>query len=165
MYQCPDRDMFKIFRYIKGQILLNKRLSEEERQQRKEGYVIKFEQYGPARCITYVEGNREVAIEVNFTMLNDVRIFTDSFKKWNKPCGELLTPFDYQKVLNRLLRYFSCWGGEVVLDDSLIPDSEQLKESLRNAGIPFEELEGGVIRYEFDAEEERTREGAILKKK
>ncbi len=157
--------MFRFFKYIKSQILLNKRLADEESQQRKEGYAIKFEQYGPARCITYVEGDREVGIEVDFTVLNDVRIFTGSFKKWNKPSGEVLTPFDFQKVLNRLVRYFSCWGGEVVLDDSPIPDSEQLKESLRNAGMPFEELDGGVIRYEFNVDEERTRNGGILKKK
>jgi hypothetical protein len=110
--------MFKFLKFIKNVALLNRRLNEEEERQNKEGYSIKFTQEGPEQYINYYEGNRKLAIGFEFTWLNDVILQTNSFIRWNVPKGQELTPDEYQKVLSRLIRYFSCWGGEVILDDS-----------------------------------------------
>lgn len=136
--------MFKILKFIKNVVLLNKRLTAEEERQKKEGYSIEFVN-GPEQYVIYREGDRKVAAGMTFSIFNDVTIYTNSFVKWDFPRGEKLTAFDYQKVLNRLVRYFSCWGGEISLDDSHIPDFEELKESLRQRGIPFEERDGVLI--------------------
>jgi hypothetical protein len=110
--------MFKILKYIKNQFLLNRRLTEEEERQKKEGYWIKRTQEGNEAYTFYCEDKKEIPIIVEFTWLNDVILNTNSFRKWRFPKVEELTPLEYEKVQNRLVRYFSCWGGDVKLDDS-----------------------------------------------
>jgi hypothetical protein len=157
--------MFKILQFIKNQVLLNQRLNEEGEQQKKEGYKIDFVQQGPERYITYCEGKKEVTVEASFNFWNDVRLYKQSFVKWDKPRGEELTPFDYQKILNRLVRYFSCWGGEVILDDSdlQIQDLNEIKAELEKDGIEYQEMDG-VIVYQSTVEEERKRKNSFLNK-
>lgn len=151
--------MFKVLKFIENQIHLNRRLTKEEQQQKREGYSITFEQYGPDREITYYEGDKEVSVGVDFNWFNDVRLYTKSFVKWDKPRGEELTPFDYQKVLNRLVRYFSCWGGEVILDDSHLQDLEEIKAELNRDGIEYQEFDG-IIAYQSTIEDERKRKSS-----
>lgn len=110
--------MFKILKFIKNIFLLNKRLTEEEERQRKEGYRIEFTHEGNDSYITYYEENKSLPIEYEFTFLNDVILKTNSFKKWNASRGKELTALEFEKVQSRLVRYFSCWGGDVILDDS-----------------------------------------------
>lgn len=110
--------MFKILRFIKNIFLLNKRLAEEEERQKREGYKIEFTHYGNQSDITYYEGDKKLPIDYKFTILNDVILNTNSFRRWNASRGKELTSTEYERVQNRLLRYFSCWGGEVILDDS-----------------------------------------------
>ena len=153
--------MFKILKFIKNQILFHRRCEEDREYQKSEGYSIEFKQQGPERYITYYEGDREVSVGADFTYLNDVRLFTKSFVKWSKPRGEELTPFDYQKVLNRLVRYFSCWGGAVILDDSHIKDLEEIKAELDRDGIKYQEIDGVLI-YESTVEEERKRKNSFF---
>jgi len=109
--------MFKSLKFIRNQILLNKRRTEEEAQQKREGYRIEFTHEGPESYITYYEGNREIPIGFEFTLLNDVILNANSFRRWNGR-GKELTPLEYERVQNRLVRYFSCWGGDVKLDNS-----------------------------------------------
>ncbi len=54
-------------------------------------------------------------ILVEFNIWNDVIVFTDSFRKWNKPFGEEVSDLEFVKTKNRVARYFDCWGGEVSL--------------------------------------------------
>jgi hypothetical protein len=77
--------MFKIFRFLKGLYLMGRRLTEDELRQKAEGYSIKFEQYGPERSITYVEGEREIMVIEQFSLMNDVILFTDSLRRWSRP--------------------------------------------------------------------------------
>lgn len=111
---------------------------------------MEFSNIGPERYITYLEKGREIDVIADFTLLNDVILYTDSLKKWSKPRGEVLAPFDYGKVLNRVTRYLSCWG-EVTLDDSNLPTNEDLKKTLTEKGIEFVETEDGIIHYSVDA--------------
>ncbi len=83
--------------------------------------------------------------------------------KWDKPRGEELTPLDYQKVLNRLVRYFSCWGGEVILDNAHLQDLEEIKAALDKDGIEYQEFDG-VIAYQSTVEDERKRKNSFLNK-
>lgn len=138
--------MATIFGYIKAQLLLGRRLSDERLRQRSEGYSIEWIN-GPEQFVLYREGNREVSVGMHFSFLNDVRIFVNSLRRWDTPNGEAITPFDTQRILKRLVRYFECWGGRILLDDSYLESSDEVKEFLRQSGIPFEELEGGIIRY------------------
>lgn len=153
--------MLKILEYIKNQVLLNRRLTEEEEQQKREGYLIEWTQHGPERSIKYYEGDKEVFVGVDFNWFNDVRLYTESFVRWTKPRGEELTPFDYQKVLNRLVRYFSCWGGEVILDDSHLKNLEEIKAELKKDGVEYQDVDGIII-YESTIEEERKRENSFF---
>jgi hypothetical protein len=154
--------MFKIFRFIKNKTLLFKRLNAEEARQKDEGFSITMEP-PPESYVVYREGNREVAAGMSFMRYDNVRLYTNSFVKWSTPRGEELTAFDYQKVLNRLVRYFSCWGGEVILDDSHIADLEEIKESLRQRGIPFKEIDG-VLVYESTVEKEMKSKNSFFNK-
>ena len=154
--------MFRILKFIKNVSTLNKKLAEEEERQKKEGYSIKSTQEGPERYVTYYEDERKVTIGVSYTFLNDVVLYTNSFRKWDVPLGQELTPFDYQKVLNRLIRYFSCWG-DVTLDYTEPQHIEDLRESLIEAGIPFEEYEDGTIKYTSTVEKEKTRKGGFFR--
>lgn len=153
--------MFKLVRFFRNLKRLDACLKENEKKQRANGYRIEFTQEGPERHIFYLEGDREILIHAEFTILNDVLLFTNSLRKWHKPPGDELSDFDYQKVLNRAISYFSCWG-EVILNNAPLKDTEELKESLREAGIPYEELEGGIIQYTSTVEEERKRKGGFF---
>jgi hypothetical protein len=153
--------MFKILKFIKNQVLLNQRLNEEEEQQKSEGYFIESIHHGPEHYFTYFEGDKEVSVGADFTLLNDVRLYTQSFVKWDKPRGKELTTFDYQKVLNRLVRYFSCWGGEVILADCHLRDLEEIKAELDKDGIEYQEVDGVVV-YESTVEEERKRKNGFF---
>ena len=143
--------MFGVFRLIKNVLLLNRRLTEDERLQSEEGYRIETSSTGPETYITYFENGRTLSVLADFSIFNDVVLYTDSLRKWTKPYGEELTRFDYQKVLNRATRYLSCWGA-VTLDDTKLPDNEDLKRSLDEQGIEYTELDGGVISYTVDAD-------------
>src|SRR5438445_2048688 len=143
--------MFGVFRLIKNVLLLNRRLTEDERLQSEEGYRIETSSTGPETYITYFENGRTLSVLADFSIFNDVVLYTDSLRKWTKPYGEELTRFDYQKVLNRATRYLSCWGT-VTLDDTKLPDNEDLKRSLDEQGIEYTELDGGVISYTVDAD-------------
>ncbi len=122
--------MLKICRFVRNLYLLNqKRVAEEQRQQA-EGYSVTFEQQGPERFITYLEGDREINVIAEFSMFNDVILFTDSLVKWSVPYNEPLSEFDHLRVVNRMIRYFSCWG-EVTLDNRPLPTSEELSWNCR----------------------------------
>jgi hypothetical protein len=69
--------------------------------------------------------------------------------------------FDHRMVVNRMSRYFSCWG-EVTLDSRQLPTSEDIKLELEKARIPYEERPGGIIHYSADIEDERKRKGGIV---
>lgn len=143
--------MIKLFQFVKNIMLLNRRKAADKITQSKEGYSIEMNGSGPETYITYIENNLEIDVAANFTMFNDVILYTDSLRKWSRPKSEVLTPFDYQKVLNRVIRYLSCWG-EVEIDESRLPDNDDLKRSLTEQGIPFTELENGVITYSVNAD-------------
>jgi hypothetical protein len=96
-------------------------------------------------------------VGVAFNIFNDVVLFTQGLEKWIKPNGEKLTDFEYRKVLNRVVRYLSAWGGQVSLNDSSIKDDTiELKQWLKEKGIPFEEYDG-VITYKLSVETEKDR--------
>jgi hypothetical protein len=144
------KKMFGDFRLIKNLALMKSRLEEDRLRQANEGYHINTWGSGPETYITYSENGREIGVIADFTWFNDVLLYTDSLRKWTKPYGEELTQFDYQRVLNRATRYLSCWGM-VTLDETKLPDNEDLKRSLTEQGIEFTELDGGVIHYTVDA--------------
>ncbi|MBC7901258.1 MAG: hypothetical protein H7070_14525 [Saprospiraceae bacterium] len=154
--------MFKFFRFLKNVCLLGRRLTANEVLQAEEKYSIKFTQEGPERYITYYEGDREANIIAEYSFLNDVTLFTDSFRKWQKPYGEELTEFDFQKVKNRVARYFACWGGAVVINETALPTLEDFIKGLQDAGIPYEEVGDGIIKYTADIDEERNRKGGFF---
>lgn len=145
-----------LFRFIKSLIFLNKRMAEVEAVQTREGYRIEELGRGPEYYWTYMEGSREISIEVDFTWFNDVRLYTDSLRKWSEPYGTEVSDFDHQKIINRCIHYFSCWGM-VTLDHTILPTTEDLKRSLTEQGIEFKELDKGVIYYSMDADEYRKR--------
>lgn len=153
--------MFKLIRFVKNLKHFDSRLKENEKLQRENGYRIEFVQEGPERYITYHEDGREVTVRADFSILNDVVLYRNSFRKWDKPAGQELTSFDYHKLLNRLVSYFACWG-DVTLDDSQLPEAEDISESLIRDGIPFEELDDGIIHYQSTIDEERRRKGGFF---
>lgn len=143
--------MFGVFRLIKNLIMRKNRLAEDRRRQAKDGYRIETCGTGPETYITYIENGRELSVLADFISFNDVVLYTDSLRKWTKPYGEEVSQFDYQKVLNRATHYLSCWGA-VTLNETHLPDNEDLKRSLTEQGIEFTELDGGVIHYTVDAD-------------
>ncbi len=155
--------MFKILRFFKNTYLLSRRLSDEESRWKAEGYSIRSEQAGPEREITYVEGGREIGVVMDFVnWMNDVVLFTDSLRNWSRPEKQPLSELEFEKVVNRLTRYFLCWGGEVTFDQRTLPTPEDFKQELEKAGIPYEELPGGIIHYSVDIDEERKRKGGFF---
>lgn len=140
----------KLIQFLKGVRNLNRRLEAEERRQANEGYSIRQEHAGPETYTTYEEEGRAANILAEFNILNDVVVFTDSFRKWDRPYGEVVSEPDFAKIKNRVARFFACWGGEVTFDDKVLPTNEELKKELEDAGIEYEELEGGVIHYSVD---------------
>jgi hypothetical protein len=150
--------MLRIFRYFKNLYLLPRRKTADEKCQLVEGYAVTFESVGPQRYITYKEGDREIAVIAEFSLMNDVVLFTDSLTRWSSPSNEPVSDFDQQKVLNRVMKYLSCWG-EVTLDSRLLPTSEDFKLDLQKAGIQCDELPSGIIHYSIDIEDERKRKG------
>ena len=75
--------MRKLFRFFKNIYLLDRRRAQEELRQRDEGYSIELVQEGPEQYIDYIEGDRKASITVEFSWMNDVVVFTDSFRS----CG------------------------------------------------------------------------------
>jgi hypothetical protein len=146
--------MFAVFKFIKSLILWKGRMREERLRQTRGGYTIDMEGTGPETYITYSENGRTIGVIADFSWGNDVVLFTDSLRKWMVPYGVELTDFDFQKVLNRVTNYLACWG-EVTLNNSKLPDNEDLKRSLTEQGIEFEELPGGVIHYSLNADDYR----------
>jgi len=153
--------MFKLIRFLKNVYRLGRRLKAEELRQASEGYSIRYEQFGPEGCTTYCEEEREACIIVDFNFYNDVVVYSDSFRKWQKPYGELLSELDFVKVKNRAIRYFECWG-EVSMDDRRLPTNEDFKKQLETDGIPYEEVGDGIITYKIDIESERKRKGRFF---
>ncbi len=152
--------MFKIFRYFKNLYFLNERLTAEREMQGQSGYEITFTQDGPEHYITYREDGKEISILAEFSILNDVKLFTNSVRKWNHPTDIDISESEHKKVIDRLIQYFSCWG-EVVLDDSFLGQASEPKESLIKDGIPFRKSDGFII-YQNDIEKERKRKGGIV---
>lgn len=143
--------MFKLYQFVKNIVFLNRRQAADRISQMKEGYSIEMNGAGPETCITYIENNREIDVLAEFTMLNDVILYAYSLRRWSRPQSEELTQFDYQKVLNRVVRYLSCWG-EVEISETKLRDTEELKQSLSEQGIQFIEHEDGVITYSVDVD-------------
>ena len=146
-----------LFRLIKNVILFNKRMAEVKSIQSREGYSIEMSGTGPETYWTYTEDGREIAVGADFTLWNDVTLYTDSLRKWSEPYGTDVSEFDYQKILDRCIRYFSCWG-QVTLDDTILPSIEDIKNSLSKQGVEFAELENGVIHYKMDADKFREQQ-------
>lgn len=147
--------MPNFIQFIRNLFLLNKHLENDKLRQTKDGYRMEFSNIGPERFITYSEKERKIDVLADFTLLNDVILYTDSLKRWSQPKGEELTAFDFEKVLNRVTRYLSCWG-EVTLNENKLPDDEDLKRSLTEQGIEFFETDDGIVHYTVDAETYRN---------
>jgi hypothetical protein len=143
--------MTHILRFIKNLFLLNSCLETDKDRQAKDGYRLEFSNIGPERYVTYYEKGRKIEVLADFTLFNDVILHTHSLRKWSKPSGEELTPFDYEKVLNRVTRYLSCWG-EVTLNETKLRDNEDLKRSLTEQGVEFVETDDDLILYSVDAD-------------
>src|SRR5688572_1889495 len=101
--------MFKAVRFAVNLLMLKGRLKQDRLAQEEAGYLIADTGTGLENNFTYKEGDREITILADFTWSNDVLLHTDSLRKWTKPYGETVTEFDYQKVLNRVTQYLSCW--------------------------------------------------------
>lgn len=154
--------MCKFFNFIRNLLLLNSRLVEEEKVQKQEGYSIESGRAGPERYDIYRDGEKSAYLIAEYTWLNDVIVFTDSFRRWSKPQGEFLSDLDFEKARNRIRKYFECWGGEVKFDDRPLPTIEDFTRGLDEAGIAYDIREDGVIHYSADIEEERTRKGGFF---
>jgi len=153
--------MRRFTRFLKKLYRSNRCHEEEKQRQEDEGYRVEFKQAGPERFITYIECGREANVIAEFSFLNDVVLFTDSFRIWSKPSGEELSEFDFLRVRNRLIRYFSCWG-DVTVDDRVLPAPIDPRIQLEADGIPYKEMGDDVIMYEVDVEEERKRKGGFF---
>lgn len=112
--------MFGFFRLIKNLALMHSRLKQERARQVAKNYRIETTGDGPETYITYFENGKEIAVWADFTVFNDVTLYTYSLKRWHVPRGNEVTASDYQKVLDRVIQYLSCWG-KVTLDDSRNP--------------------------------------------
>jgi hypothetical protein len=154
--------MWKLVSFLSGIWNLNRRLTQEEQRQVAEGFSIRRVQAGSEDYFIYVEVGREANIIVKFNILNDVVIFTDSFRRWSAPYGEPISELDFAKIKSRAIRFFECWGGEVTTNDITLKTNDDLKAELEQAGIPYEELPGGVIHYSIDIDEERKRPGRFF---
>jgi hypothetical protein len=148
--------MFAIIKYLNNLLSLGRRLREHEERQKKSGYAVDFIQEGPERLIIYKENCQELMVNATFSILNNVVIYTESLKYWDIPRGKQLSPEEYQRVLSRMVEYFSCWG-DVALDDSDLDDSDSFKNDLIKRGIEFEEFDDGTIHYQSTAEEARRK--------
>lgn len=154
--------MIRFLNFIRSLYLLNSRLAKEGKVQIEEKYSIESGMAGPERYDIYREGDKVAYLVTEFSWLNDVTVFTDSFRKWSKPFGESLSDFDLLRARKRIRRYFECWGGEVIFDDRPLPRTEDFIKGLDEAGIPYEMNEDGVIHYSVDIETERTRKGGFF---
>jgi hypothetical protein len=143
--------MWRLLKFPKDFLLWNRRMTGELERQKQEGYKIELINIGPERYIVYTEKGKELEILANFTFLNGVILYSDSLKLWTKPPGEELSPFDFRKVLNRTIRYLSCWGAVTVDDRSLLVQ-EDFKKDLIQRGIRVTELHDGVMKYEIAAD-------------
>jgi uncharacterized protein len=143
--------MFGLLRLVKNLASFDGRKARDDEKQVAEGYRITATGSGPETYVTYHDGDREIGVIAKFSWSNDVLLYTDSLKRWSVPYNAELTEFDFQRVLNRVMSYLSCWG-KVSLDHSELPTQEDLKKSLIDKGIEFEELENGVLRYSIDAD-------------
>jgi len=149
--------MIKFIRLIKGVYLLSKRLKEDEARQHQENYLITSTQEGPERYIKYSDGDLEIDVIAEFTWANDVVIYTDSLKNFRKNPAEQLSPENYERVLQRLVRYFSCWGGTVSLTNKKLLANDNIKEMLNRSGIAVSENDDGVIQYSADVDDLRSK--------
>jgi len=149
--------MRKLFRFFKNIYLLDRRRAQEELRQRDEGYSIELVQEGPEQYIDYIEGDRKASITVEFSWMNDVVVFTDSFRSWSRPYEVELSDLDFLRVRQRVIRYLQCWGGDVREDERQFRKTADLKKHLELEGIPYEDLGDGLIMYSNDIEEERKK--------
>src|SRR5690606_27266459 len=124
LYVEDETERMKLIQFLKGVRNLNRRLEAEERRQANEGYRIWRENAGPETYTIYEEEGRAADILVQFNIWNDVIVFTDSFRKWNKPYGEEVSALEFVKIKNRVARYFDCWGGEVTFDETVLPTDD-----------------------------------------
>ncbi|PYS97914.1 MAG: hypothetical protein DMF63_17825 [Acidobacteria bacterium] len=148
--------MLRFVRFVNNLLRLNGRLAADRADQARDGYLIEWSNHGPERYISYSDNDRELDVHADFTLLNDVVLYSDSLRSWTAPQRKEVTPFEYQKVLNRVIRYLSCWG-DVRIDDRKLQDSEDLKRALTELGIDFTERDDGIIVYRADADSMRKR--------
>src|SRR5688572_13297463 len=128
--------MLKICRFLKNLWQQKRLLADDRAQQLQEGYSIDWSNRGPERYITYIENGREIDVLADFPALNEVVLYGDALRKWSSPKREEVTPFEYQKLLNRVVWYLSCWG-DVTVDNRKLRDTEDVKSELTELGIPF----------------------------
>lgn len=151
----------KLVNYIQRQANFGSRREKEMAEQKDFGYEAKYVQYGGEHYVIYQEDGKSLDVCVEFDWENNVTVFTKSFDSWLTPKREKLAELDYQKVLNRVVKYLSLWG-EVRLDDSPPVGTEELKASLKKDGIEFQEVDGVVI-YESTVEKEKERKTSVFK--
>jgi len=139
--------MYRFLKYIKSLGLLKGRLQREEDLQHIEGYSIVNVWNGGDQYFLYVENDtgNSLTIGVDFSWLNDVKIYTESFRFWSQPEATALSKFEIARVKTRLVRYFSAWGGNVEFDDAMIRSLTEIKEDLNRKGIAYTEVDGFVI--------------------
>ena len=107
--------MLRFFRYLRSQYLLGQRLNEEEKRQLLESYSIQHsDDIREPEYIYEESSNKRAYVWVEFSWLNDVVIRSISYR-WFLPQNEKISNAEKRLVEKRLIRYFSCWGGEVEL--------------------------------------------------
>ncbi|MCO6511500.1 MAG: hypothetical protein J5I65_11975 [Aridibacter famidurans] len=130
--------MINLFAFIKDQVLFSRRMAEVKERQERDGYSVQLVSEGPAgQYAEYKETDRETWVGVNFGW-SWQSICVDEIKRWEPRCEEVSAD-ERRRIVARIARYLSCWGGEVRFEKCYMDENRELKVLLEDYGIPFKE--------------------------
>jgi hypothetical protein len=69
--------MLRLIRFVKNLLHLKSRIAVDRADQLKEGYSLELSNKGPERYITYSDDGRFIDVQADFTLLNDVVLYSD----------------------------------------------------------------------------------------
>ncbi len=130
----------RVLRFTGRQISLNRRLTQEELEQKKEGYQIKLINGYGRHFILYREDNKRLILDNQGTWDNNTTLSSKALEYWCEPRGEKLSEIECERAKNRIIKFLSCWG-DVILDNLPVRTVNEIVADLNSRGIDLHKLE------------------------
>ncbi|REJ78844.1 MAG: hypothetical protein DWQ47_05215 [Acidobacteria bacterium] len=128
--------MIDLLRFLKDQVFFSRRIAEDKERQERDGFTVQLISEGPnGHWAVYQENTRETRVGVSFGWFYQ-SLYVDEIKRW-EPMFEEVSAAERRRIVDRVARHLSCWGGEVRFEKGYVHESRDLRTLLEAYGIPF----------------------------